>query len=90
MEDKFVEYAPIIIVVLMFLFRNKFFVTPKELSDMKEAILNTVKEDYATKELVQFIREEISEMKQDLRNEIAEMKQDLKVISDFILTRKPN
>lgn len=79
MEEKFIEYAPIIMIVVMFLFRAKLFVTPKELSDMKDHILNTVKEEYATKELVQFIREDI-----------AEMKQQLKIISDFILTHGTN
>lgn len=64
-------------IVVAFLFRSKLFVTPKELSDMKEYILNTVKDEYATKELVQFIREDISEMKDQL-----------KIISDFILTHR--
>lgn len=44
---------------------------------MKDEILATVKEEYATKELVQFIREEI-----------AEMKADIKIISDYIVTHK--
>ena len=77
MEEKFIEYAPIIIVVCMFLFRSKLFATPAELATMKEEILETVKEEYATKELVQFIREEI-----------AEMKADIKIISDYIITHK--
>lgn len=77
MEDKFIEYAPIIIVVAMFFFRSKLFATPQELVNMKEQILHTVKEEYATKELVQFIREDI-----------AEMKKELKLIGDYILTRK--
>ena len=62
MEEKFIEYAPIILIVCIFLFRSKLVVTPTELSNMKEEILATVKEEYATKELVQFIREEIAEM----------------------------
>lgn len=59
----------------MFLFKNKIFATPSQLAEMKEQILATVKEEYATKELVQFIREDI-----------AEMKKELKLISDYILT----
>ena len=77
MEEKLIEYAPIVIVICVFLFRSKLFVTPAELSEMKDTILATVKEEYATKELVQFIREEI-----------AEMKADIKIISDYIITRK--
>ena len=77
MEEKFIEYAPTILIVCMFLFRSKLVVTPAELSNMKDEILATVKEEYATKELVQFIREEI-----------AEMKADIKIISDYIITHK--
>lgn len=64
-EQLLVEYAPIIILVLAFIWKHKLFVTPSQLLQTKEDILKSVKEEYATKELVQFIRNDISEIKRE-------------------------
>lgn len=60
------QNAIIVLCILGFIFKNKLFVTPEQLSAAKLEILNTVKEDYATKELVAVIREDISEIKHQL------------------------
>lgn len=67
-EQILITYAPVIIVVIAFIMKNKLFVTPQQLSDAKLEILNAVKEDYATKEMVQFIREDISQIKQEFKD----------------------
>lgn len=67
-EQILITYAPVIIIVIAFIMKNKLFVTPQQLSDAKLEILNAVKEDYATKEMVQFIREDISQIKQEFKD----------------------
>lgn len=64
------EYAVVIFVVVAFLFKNKLVVSPAQLadklSDLKEIILLKVKEDYASKDLVNSIKEDTTEIKQQL------------------------
>ena len=67
MESYIVSYAPILIVVLTFLFKNKFFVTPEQLLRMKEEIKKEVKEEYATKEIANEIKDDIRDIKENLR-----------------------
>lgn len=75
MDNLFTEQNAIILVlILSFIFKNKLFVTPEQLSATKLEILNTVKKDYATKELVSVIREDISEIKHQLT-----------MVSDYIM-----
>ena len=62
-----IEYAPIIIVLLTFIWKNKLFVTPQQLAEMKLEILTTVKNDYATKEMVQFIRDDLAQIKDEFK-----------------------
>ena len=75
MEQYFFEYAPIIIVVIAFIFKNKIFATPTELQSlkvemqtMKVEILNQIKEEYATKELLNFVREDMEAIKEELKD----------------------
>ena len=64
------EYAVVIFVVVAFLFKNKLVVSPAQLadklSDLKEIILLKVKEDYASKDLVNSIKEDTTEIKHQL------------------------
>lgn len=75
MEQYFIEYAPIIIVVIVFIFKNKIFATPTELQSlkvemqtMKVEILNQIKEEYATKELLNFVRQDMEAIKEELKD----------------------
>ena len=67
MDEKqlLIEYAPIIILVLAFIWKHKLFTTPAQLLQVKEDILKSVKEEYATKELVQFIRNDLADIKHE-------------------------
>ena len=67
MESYLISYAPVIIVVVTFLFKNKFFVTPEQLLRMKEEIKKEVKEEYATKEIANEIKDDIRDIKENLR-----------------------
>ena len=70
MEELIKEYAVVIFVVVAFMFKNKLIVSPSQLneklSNMKEIILLQVKEDYASKDLVNSIKEDTTEIKQQL------------------------
>ena len=70
MEELFKEYALVIFVVIAFMFKNKLVVSPAQLTEklatMKEIILSHVKEDYASKDLVNSIKEDTTEIKDQL------------------------
>ena len=59
MDNAWLEYAPIIIVVLTFCFKNQIFVTPAQLKDAKAEMLQEVEIKFATKEVVEGIKEDI-------------------------------
>ena len=66
-EQYIISYSPIIIVVLTFIFKNKIFVTPEQLLLMKEEIYKEIKEDYATKEIAEEIKDDIRDIKESLK-----------------------
>lgn len=68
MENIFIEWAPIIIVVLIFLLKNQIFVTPTQLLKVKEEIISQIKNEYASKELAEEIKKDIQEIKDQLQN----------------------
>ncbi|MBQ6907794.1 MAG: hypothetical protein IJQ28_05395 [Clostridia bacterium] len=68
MENVFIEWAPIIIVVLVFLLKNQIFVTPTQLLKVKEEIITQIKNEYASKELAEEIKKDIQEIKDQLQN----------------------
>ena len=45
-SEKIIEFAPFILVVLMFLYQNKVFVRPSDLERKHREILKDVKQDY--------------------------------------------
>lgn len=66
-ESYFIMYAPVIIVVLAFIFKNRIFVTQEQLLLMKQEIKKEIKEEYATKEIANEIKNDIRDIKQSLR-----------------------
>lgn len=46
--DKFVEYAPIIIMLVMFLIQYRIFVTPQQLTELKASLLEYMSEHYVS------------------------------------------
>lgn len=46
---KFIEFAPILIVVLMFLWQHKVFVTPDQLEKKHREIVDDIEEKYKNK-----------------------------------------
>jgi hypothetical protein len=68
MEELILKYLPIVVVVIYICIQCKVFVTEGKLRDTKEEILKSVKEDYATKEIAENIKDDIREIKQELIN----------------------
>jgi hypothetical protein len=68
MEELILKYLPIAVVVIYICIQCKVFVTEGKLRDTKEEILKSVKEDYATKEIAENIKDDIREIKQELIN----------------------
>lgn len=60
--EKFVEYAPIIVVILLFLIQNRMVVTPEQLEKKHREILDDVSKKYATQSIVNELRSQIHEM----------------------------
>ena len=46
--EKFVEYAPILIVLIIFLVQQKVFVTPEELESLKSILIEYISEHYVS------------------------------------------
>jgi len=67
MEQYAISYAPVIIVVIVFIFKNKIFITPEQLLLMKQEIKQEIKKEYATKEIAEEIKDDINEIKNDLK-----------------------
>lgn len=73
MEKMILSNLPLIIVTIIVLYQYKIFVTPKDLTETKEEILETVKNEYATREMIKDIKENIAKIEKaidDIRNYI--------------------
>lgn len=60
--EKFLEYAPIIVVIVLFLIQNRMVVTPEQLEKKHREILDDVSKKYATQSIVNELRSQIHEM----------------------------
>lgn len=61
------QNAIIIILILSFLFKHKLVVVPEQLTALELKIMNKIREDYASKEFVGTIRDDIAEIKDQIR-----------------------
>lgn len=68
--DKIVEFAPYILVVMMFFYQNKVFVRPADVEKKHREILNDVKRDFvainAYKEFQSHMYSQMDEIKHSL------------------------
>ena len=77
MENNYVLYGGIIVVVIGFIWQHKLFVRPEELLQVKADILKEVSEKYTSKELADTINKNI----EDIRDQ-------MKILSAYILGKK--
>ena len=60
--DKFIEYAPIIVVIVLFLIQNRMVVTPEQLEKKHREILDDVSKKYATQSIVNELKSHFHDM----------------------------
>lgn len=61
--ENFINYAPIIIVVLMFFIQERIFVTPEQLEKKHREILKDVENKFATKNSFEDLKGQFVDMK---------------------------
>ena len=64
--DIFVSYAPVIVVVLMFLLQERIFVTPEQMEKKHREILQEVEKRFATLNSLEDLKSQFSEMKEKI------------------------
>ena len=75
--DKFIEYSPIIIVVLMFFVQQKIFVTPEQLEKKHREILDEMEEKFVS--VISF---------KDLKAQFSEVKEKIDKMYDLLIDLK--
>lgn len=76
--DKIIEFAPYILVVIMFIWQNNVFVRPEQLEKKHREIISDIKKDFvelnAYKEFQNHVLQEIAGLKQDIAQGFNEIK----------------
>lgn len=75
--EKFIEFSPVIVVILMFLIQQKIFVTPEELEKKHREILDEIEEKFVS--LISF---------KDLKEQFTEVKDKIDKIYDLLIDLK--
>jgi Tfp pilus assembly protein PilO len=75
--EKFVEYSPIIIVVLMFFVQQKIFVTPEQLEKKHREIIEEMEEKFVS--IISF---------KDLKDQFSEVKEKIDKMYDLLIDLK--
>ena len=75
--ENFVEYSPIIIVVLMFFVQQKIFVTPEQLEKKHREILDEMEEKFVS--VISF---------KDLKDQFSEVKEKIDKMYDLLIDLK--
>lgn len=60
--EKFIEYSPVIIVIIMYLIQQRIVVTPEQLEKKHREILDDVDDKYASKTVVSELQSQIHSM----------------------------
>ena len=60
--EKFIEFAPIIVVIILFLIQNRLVVTPEQLEKKHREILDDVSKKYATQSIVNELKSQFYDM----------------------------
>lgn len=74
---KFVEYAPIIVVVLVFFIQQKIFVTPEQLEKKHREIMDEIDEKFVS--VISF---------RDLKDQFSEVKEKIDKMYDLLIDLK--
>lgn len=90
--NKFIEFAPILIVVMMFFYQNKVFVRPSDLEKKHREILKDVKQDYvelnAYKEFQHHVLKEFETIKSEFNKGFENIEKALGEIKETLKARR--
>ena len=75
--EKIIEYAPIIVVIVLFLIQNRMVVTPEQLEKKHREILDDVSKKYATQSIVN-----------ELKNQFHDMAEKINKIYDILINKQ--
>ena len=75
--EKIIEYAPIIVVIHLFLIQNRMVVTPEKLEKKHREILDDVSKKYATQSIVN-----------ELKNQFHDMAEKINKIYDILINKQ--
>ncbi len=75
--EKFIEYAPIIVVVLVFFIQQKIFVTPEQLEKKHREIMDEIDEKFVS--VISF---------RDLKDQFSEVKEKIDKMYDLLIDLK--
>ncbi len=75
--ENFIEYSPIIVVVLIFFIQQKIFVTPEQLEKKHREIMEEIEEKFVSLNSFKDLKEQFSEVK-DKIDKIYDLLIDLK------------
>jgi len=64
--ENFIEYSPIIIVVLMFFVQQKIFVTPEQLEKKHREIIEEIEDKFVSKISFKDLKDQFSEVKEKI------------------------
>lgn len=64
--ENFIEYSPIIIVVLMFFIQQKIFVTPEQLEKKHREIIEEIEDKFVSKISFKDLKDQFSEVKEKI------------------------
>lgn len=61
--EKFIEYSPVIVVILMFFVQQKIFVTPEQLEKKHREIIDEIEEKFVSLNSFKDLKAQFSEVK---------------------------
>lgn len=81
--EKFVEYAPILIVLIIFLVQQKVFVTPEELESLKSILIEYISEHYVSDKTYR-------ENHRNLQEQLSLIHRDINDVKNLLIKKKDN
>ena len=72
--EKIIEYAPILVVFLVFFLQHKIFVTPEQLSESKSELLEYISDHYVSNQTYRDNRENLEKRIEKIDQNVNEVK----------------
>lgn len=94
MEQQYIEYAAIILVIVTFCMSYKIFVTPKQMDEEIDKVKNQLKSDYNSKfDKIKddYVQKEVHDLAiNEIKEDLKEVKQDVKDMKNILIQKTQN